>query len=47
VLLSASKHSDAEAMRLLEDEARPVHSYNPFVQIEGAEPATELEETRA
>jgi hopanoid biosynthesis associated radical SAM protein HpnH len=53
-----SKHSDAEAMKMLEEDVRPVHSYDPFVQIasqgsggsgqgSGEGTATEFEETHA
>jgi hopanoid biosynthesis associated radical SAM protein HpnH len=46
-----SKHTDAEAMKMLEEEVRPVHSYDPFVQISNqgsvAGTANELEETHA
>ena len=30
-----AKHSDAEALKMLEEEVRPIHSYDPFVQISG------------
>jgi hopanoid biosynthesis associated radical SAM protein HpnH len=33
-----SKHGDMEALKLLEEEVRPVHSYDPFVQIREQEP---------
>ncbi|HWG49579.1 MAG TPA: adenosyl-hopene transferase HpnH [Candidatus Acidoferrales bacterium] len=39
-------HRDQHALQLLHEPARPVHSYNPLVQIEEAS-AGELEETRA
>jgi hopanoid biosynthesis associated radical SAM protein HpnH len=45
-----NKHQDAEALNMLSEEARPVHSYNPLVHIEtpAAAPASkELEETTA
>ena len=38
-------YKDEGALRLLDEPARPVHSYNPLVQI--AENASDLEETRA
>jgi len=45
-----AKHVDREAEAMLAAEVRPVHSYNPFVQIEVADAAGgagELEETHA
>jgi hopanoid biosynthesis associated radical SAM protein HpnH len=40
-----TRNEDAEAYRLLNEPVRPVHSYNPLVQIES--PSNNLEETRA
>jgi hopanoid biosynthesis associated radical SAM protein HpnH len=40
-----TKNEDDEAYRLLNEPVRPVHSYNPLVQIES--PSNNLEETRA
>jgi hopanoid biosynthesis associated radical SAM protein HpnH len=40
-----TKNEDDEAYRLLNEPVRPVHSYNPLVQIET--PSNNLEETRA
>jgi hopanoid biosynthesis associated radical SAM protein HpnH len=40
-----TKHEDDEAYRMLNEPVRPVHSYNPLVQIET--PSNNLEETRA
>jgi hopanoid biosynthesis associated radical SAM protein HpnH len=40
-----TKNKDDEAYRLLNEPVRPVHSYNPLVQIET--PSNNLEETRA
>ena len=40
-----TKNEDHEAYRLLNEPVRPVHSYNPLVQIET--PSNNLEETRA
>jgi hypothetical protein len=40
-----TKNEDQEAYRLLNEPVRPVHSYNPLVQIET--PSNNLEETRA
>ncbi|HEU5412460.1 MAG TPA: adenosyl-hopene transferase HpnH [Candidatus Angelobacter sp.] len=39
-------HKDEQALQLLNESVRPVHSYNPLVQIEESS-AGELEETRA
>ena len=39
-------HRDEQALQLLNEPVRPVHSYNPLVQIEESS-AGELEETRA
>jgi hopanoid biosynthesis associated radical SAM protein HpnH len=39
-----SAYSDSEALEMLREPARPVHSYNPLVQIQT--PAGHLEETR-
>jgi len=41
----SSQYEDAGALELLNEEVKPVHSYNPLVQID-AKP-TKLEETRA
>ena len=40
-----TKNEDDEASRMLNEPVRPVHSYNPLVQIET--PSNNLEETRA
>jgi hopanoid biosynthesis associated radical SAM protein HpnH len=40
-----TKNDDDEAYRMLNEPVRPVHSYNPLVQIES--PSNNLEETRA
>lgn len=40
-----TKNEDDEAFHMLNEPARPVHSYNPLVQIET--PSNNLEETRA
>jgi hypothetical protein len=40
-----TKNDDDEAFRMLNEPVRPVHSYNPLVQIET--PSSNLEETRA
>ena len=40
-----NRYPDQGAQRLLDEPARPVHSYNPLVQI--AESSNNLEETRA
>ena len=40
-----TKHEDEEALRMLNEPVKPVHSYNPLVQIESS--STSLEETRA
>jgi hopanoid biosynthesis associated radical SAM protein HpnH len=40
-----TKNDDDEAYRMLNEPVRPVHSYNPLVQIET--PSNNLEETRA
>ncbi|HEU4415990.1 MAG TPA: adenosyl-hopene transferase HpnH [Candidatus Angelobacter sp.] len=40
-----TRHKDEHAMKLLHETVRPVHSYNPLVQIK--ESASELEETNA
>jgi len=40
-----TKNDDDEAYRMLNEPVRPVHSYNPLVQIEA--PSNNLEETRA
>jgi hopanoid biosynthesis associated radical SAM protein HpnH len=40
-----TSHRDEGALRLLDEPVKPVHSYNPLVQIDA--PANDLEETRA
>jgi len=40
-----TRHKDEHALKLLNEHVRPVHSYNPLVQIE--ESASQLEETSA
>jgi hopanoid biosynthesis associated radical SAM protein HpnH len=40
-----TRNDDEEAYRMLNEPVRPVHSYNPLVQIES--PSNNLEETRA
>ena len=40
-------HKDEQAFQLLNEPVRPVHSYNPLVQIQETSGAGELEETRA
>ena len=40
-----NRYKDEEALRMLNQPVRPVHSYNPLVQIEEA--SNRLEETRA
>jgi hopanoid biosynthesis associated radical SAM protein HpnH len=40
-----TRHADAHAQKLLDEPARPVHSYNPLVQIQ--ETSDQLEETSA
>jgi hypothetical protein len=40
-----TRNPDAEAMLMLNEPVKPVHSYNPLVQIESN--ANKLEETRA
>ncbi len=40
-----TSHKDEAALRLLDEKAQPVHSFNPLVQIK--ESSNELEETRA
>jgi hopanoid biosynthesis associated radical SAM protein HpnH len=40
-----SRHKDEHAMKLLNEHVRPVHSYNPLVQIE--ESSSQFEETSA
>ncbi len=45
-----NQHRDAEALNMLNEHTRPVHSYNPLVRIEnaaGASASKELEETTA
>jgi hopanoid biosynthesis associated radical SAM protein HpnH len=41
-----AKNEDEQALRMLNEPAKPVHSYNPLVQIDSSSPAN-LEETRA
>jgi len=41
----SSRYEDASALDLLNEEVKPVHSYNPLVQIDGK--PTKFEETRA
>jgi hypothetical protein len=41
----SSTYKDEDALRMLNEPSRPVHSYNPLVQI--TENAGQLEETRA
>jgi hypothetical protein len=43
----STAHRDEQALRLLNEPVRPVHSYNPLVQIQENTAAGELEETRA
>ena len=40
-----TRHKDEHALRLLNDAVRPVHSYNPLVQIE--ESSSQMKETNA
>ncbi len=40
-----TRHKDEHALKLLNDAVRPVHSYNPLVQIE--ESSSQMEETNA
>ena len=40
-----NRYKDEEALKMLDEPARPVHSYNPLVQI--TEPSSTLEESRA
>jgi hopanoid biosynthesis associated radical SAM protein HpnH len=40
-----TRHKDVHALKLLNEHVRPVHSYNPLVQIE--ESSSQLEETNA
>ena len=40
-----TKNEDAEALLMLNEQVKPVHSYNPLVQIESQ--ASKMEETRA
>jgi hypothetical protein len=45
-----NKHQDAEALNMLNEHTRPVHSYNPLVRIEtaaGESASKELEESTA
>jgi hopanoid biosynthesis associated radical SAM protein HpnH len=42
-----TSHKDAGALQLLDEPVRPVHSYNPLIQIQETASAGELEETRA
>jgi hopanoid biosynthesis associated radical SAM protein HpnH len=41
----SQSYADQEALDMLKEPARPVHSYNPLIQIQ--QPANHLEETRA
>jgi hopanoid biosynthesis associated radical SAM protein HpnH len=41
----SAAYEDADALLLLNEEVRPVHSYNPLVQIDSGK--TQMEETRA
>ena len=41
----SQSYPDKEALDMLKEPARPVHSYNPLIQIQ--QPANHLEETRA
>jgi hopanoid biosynthesis associated radical SAM protein HpnH len=41
----SSAYSDADALSMLNEPAKPVHSYNPLVQIEATK--SQMEETRA
>jgi len=41
----SSTYADPEALKLLNEPARPVHAYNPLVQIHS--PSNPCEETRA
>jgi hopanoid biosynthesis associated radical SAM protein HpnH len=43
----STAHRDEQAQQLLNEPVRPVHSYNPLVQIQENTAAGELEETRA
>jgi hypothetical protein len=36
------QYEDAGALRLLDEEVRPVHSFNPLVQIENADTREEI-----
>jgi hopanoid biosynthesis associated radical SAM protein HpnH len=45
IFISSPLYKDEDALRMLNEPSRPVHSYNPLVQIK--ENAGELEETRA
>jgi uncharacterized protein DUF3463 len=40
-----TSHKDEHALKLLSEHVRPVHSYNPLVQIE--ESSSQMEETSA
>src|SRR5580658_3583414 len=44
-----AKHGDVEALKMLEEDVRPIHSYDPFVQIsgQGSEVRDQFEETHA
>ncbi len=39
------KYADPDALALLNEPAKPVHSYNPLIQIDKGK--SQLEETRA
>jgi hypothetical protein len=41
----AGKYEDSDALAMLNESAKPVHAYNPLVQINSSK--TQLEETRA
>jgi hypothetical protein len=40
-----TRHADEHALKLLDEQVRPVHSYNPLVQIQ--ETSSQMEETSA
>jgi len=41
----SSTYPDADALSMLNEPSKPVHSYNPLIQIEA--PKSQMEETRA
>jgi hypothetical protein len=41
----SGSYTDADALQMLNEPVRPVHSFNPLVQIETSK--TEMEESRA